>query len=278
MVEYIDNVINNHITNMFSSMQSTADNALLTATYNASDVLNKLKLVDGASSGLDIETLDGLPASEFLVYRGDIGNTENLNDFNTGGIWHQQYDASTSLARNYPIAKAVMLTTKQFGNSYVYQEYQTWDNENTFQRTCYVGTWYPWKRIITGNEIGFSVHGPGAGAGPGAIILPHVRFNSGNMYNPSTGVVTIQKAGVYEFHFSTLSHGTPGNIDFIKNGSGLTYSLTAASNYWMNNISYFGPCAVGDYFYGQVRSASYSTYTGGNSTVNYNRFFCKMVA
>jgi len=43
------------------------------SSYTASDILTKLKTVDGAGSGLDADLLDGLSSSQFL--RSDISNT-----------------------------------------------------------------------------------------------------------------------------------------------------------------------------------------------------------
>lgn len=43
------------------------DTKLTASTYTASDVLTKIKTVDGAGSGLDADTLDGYHASSFLI-------------------------------------------------------------------------------------------------------------------------------------------------------------------------------------------------------------------
>lgn len=46
---------------------------LLASTYTAADVLTKIKTVDGAGSGLDADTLDGIDSTQFM--RNDAANT-----------------------------------------------------------------------------------------------------------------------------------------------------------------------------------------------------------
>src|SRR3569623_118805 len=50
-----------------SSLGTKADNALPATSYTASDVLTKVKTVDGDGSGLDADLLDGKHASEFAT-------------------------------------------------------------------------------------------------------------------------------------------------------------------------------------------------------------------
>ena len=68
--------------------------------YTASDVLTKIKTVDGSGSGLDADTVDGLQASSFL--RSDTNDTLNnvFNlDFTTGNTYsYRPADNTTALA------------------------------------------------------------------------------------------------------------------------------------------------------------------------------------
>lgn len=50
-----------------NAAKTTADAALPASSYTASDVLEKLKTVDGAASGLDAALLGGTPASAFVL-------------------------------------------------------------------------------------------------------------------------------------------------------------------------------------------------------------------
>jgi hypothetical protein len=46
-------------------LQTALDNKLNSSSYTASDVLTKIKTVDGSGSGLDADTLDGQHGSYY---------------------------------------------------------------------------------------------------------------------------------------------------------------------------------------------------------------------
>ena len=48
--------------------------ALLASTYTSADVLTKIKTVDGAGSGLEADTLDGLHKDAYMRYEGWVNN------------------------------------------------------------------------------------------------------------------------------------------------------------------------------------------------------------
>jgi len=50
-----------------SAQGTTADNALAASSYTAADVLDKVKTVDGAASGLDADLLDGQQGSYYRI-------------------------------------------------------------------------------------------------------------------------------------------------------------------------------------------------------------------
>ena len=63
----------NHSSGVGSALQTQIDAKLASSSYTASDVLTKIKTVDGGSSGLDADLLDGVEASSFL--RSDAADT-----------------------------------------------------------------------------------------------------------------------------------------------------------------------------------------------------------
>jgi len=65
----------NHTIANVDGLQSALDAKLASSSYTASDVLTKIKTVDGSGSGLDADTVDGLQASAFLQ---DSDFTQNL--------------------------------------------------------------------------------------------------------------------------------------------------------------------------------------------------------
>ena len=67
---------------------------LLASTYTATDVLTKLKTVDGAGSELDADTLDGLHSSGMVSFSGPTNS--DLNNLTGSWINSWNYDYATS--------------------------------------------------------------------------------------------------------------------------------------------------------------------------------------
>jgi hypothetical protein len=63
----------NHIISNIDGLQTALDAKLASSSYTASDVLTKIKTVDGSGSGLDADTVDGIQASSFV--RSDASDT-----------------------------------------------------------------------------------------------------------------------------------------------------------------------------------------------------------
>ena len=63
----------NHVISNVDGLQTALDAKLASSSYTASDVLTKIKTVDGAGSGLDADLLDGISSGSFL--RSDANDT-----------------------------------------------------------------------------------------------------------------------------------------------------------------------------------------------------------
>jgi len=63
----------NYTDGVTSNIQTQLDAKLASSSYTAADVLTKIKTVDGAGSGLDADTLDGIDSGSFL--RSDATDT-----------------------------------------------------------------------------------------------------------------------------------------------------------------------------------------------------------
>lgn len=111
-------------------------------------------LVDG------IIRLDPGPNGKVLIdggepfrYVRDLGANENLNNFQTNGVYIQRLNASATLALNYPTARAGCLKCAKTPNGdYAFQEYHEYDNKYIWYRTRYAGTWYSWIRHLKSTE------------------------------------------------------------------------------------------------------------------------------
>ena len=84
-------------------------------SYTASDVLEKLKTVDGVGSGLDADTLDGKNSSQFFGVRVNLNDTD-LNDFKSNAIGYG-YKGMTNAA-----TQAIsVITTKAYSPDWIVQ-------------------------------------------------------------------------------------------------------------------------------------------------------------
>jgi hypothetical protein len=83
----------NHVISNVDGLQTALDAKLASSSYTASDVLTKIKTVDGAGSGLDADLLDGISSASFLrsdaadswnIGRGDVYIEDNSADNPSG--------------------------------------------------------------------------------------------------------------------------------------------------------------------------------------------------
>jgi hypothetical protein len=73
----------NHVISNVDGLQTALDAKLASSSYTASDVLTKIKTVDGSGSGLDADLLDGLHESTFMRKSANSGldmNNNNITD------------------------------------------------------------------------------------------------------------------------------------------------------------------------------------------------------
>ena len=91
-----------------------------------------------------------------LVKGADIGGSVDLNTYTTDGYFHQNGNTNATSGTNYPVALAGMLSVQADGGM-VYQKYQTYNGDGTWQRTKYGTTWFAWDKILdTGNSEAFT--------------------------------------------------------------------------------------------------------------------------
>jgi len=89
----------NHIIENVDGLQNALDTKLDSASYTASDVLTKIKTVDGSTSGLDSDLLDGQEGSHYLDWTnttnkpdpvitlaGDLSGSVTLTDLESGTL------------------------------------------------------------------------------------------------------------------------------------------------------------------------------------------------
>jgi len=106
---------------------------------------------DGAGSGLDADTLDGIQGSEYIKRYADLAAAIDLNTITTTGIYHQNSSAQASSGSNYPVGQAGLLEVynndEPGGNAlHTYQRYTEYSTGNVWTRQRYHSTWYAWAK------------------------------------------------------------------------------------------------------------------------------------
>ena len=87
------------------------------------------------------------PTIDNMAYKSDLGALEDLNNYTTTGLYHQNANVDASGGTNYPSPYAGMLTVKE-GDAFIYQEYQEYQGyRKQWRRQKYVSTWSAWSLV-----------------------------------------------------------------------------------------------------------------------------------
>jgi len=100
----------NHVISNVDGLQTALDAKLASSSYTAADVLTKIKTVDGAGSGLDADTLDGISSASFL--RSDASDTFTTLSGTTINLGSQ---VSLSESSHRADLLAITSTTSSYG-------------------------------------------------------------------------------------------------------------------------------------------------------------------
>jgi hypothetical protein len=98
-----------------ANAKTYADGKFLPASqYTANDVLNKLKTIDGAGSGLDADLLDGKHASDFLLASAKAADADKLDGVD--GANYVRRDVNQTMAAILTAQNNTSYTTRQVRN------------------------------------------------------------------------------------------------------------------------------------------------------------------
>lgn len=115
----------------------------------------------------------------YPVYKTSLGNGVNLNDFNSldhVGVYVQPTDANAAGGSNYPEPNAGCFEVLPNAGG-VIQRYTVYaENNATFVRSCYAGTWGLWKKYLTDNVIYNAVYPVGICIQFDANVNPNTAF------------------------------------------------------------------------------------------------------
>jgi len=167
-----------HDMSMISGLgDALADKADTSSVYTQAQIDSKL--TEGAGGGVNADKFDGFESEQSLLYKGDIPDNVDLNDYIIAGLYHQNSSSQAANGSNYPRGAAGMLEVVNDGKM-VYQTYKLYGNYKTiYYRTKYDDTWYPWSEIAnTHSTVDNAVHLNGLVLTAGGDADTVVRRNS----------------------------------------------------------------------------------------------------
>ena len=144
-------------------LQVEVGTKLAAASYSASDVLAKLKTVDGDGSGLDADNLDGYGGERYsrsAIANFVSGDWNSMNSHGTYKISHANFLSDTNPPPAvYPYGVLVVDVSEVGGEGRTLQVYYPYnsDDKYIYQRMRNSGVWDEWKKIWrggTGNGSG----------------------------------------------------------------------------------------------------------------------------
>ena len=84
--------------------------------------------------------------------RAALGNAVDLNTITATGIYHQPVTDQAASGANYPVKLAGKLEVYA-AQAMVYQTYHEYNNGAVWYRSKYNTTWFPWKKVSTGDDV-----------------------------------------------------------------------------------------------------------------------------
>ena len=206
------------------------------SSYTSTDVLAKIKTVDGAGSGLDADMLDGKHLEQILRYAAQPQTSTSLDDrIVSQGIdfFSWAYDKASNVnGQPYRDDAASAASVVTFGVSYPFQLYSDYNDTNhLYYRSYYANTgWKAWRRFafIDSNVAS-------------ATKLQTARTIWGQSFN-GTGNVSGTLSDVEHIQMSggIISGGTSQGAYIGHTGAGLGSTYTGGLLYaYGNNPLYF---------------------------------------
>jgi hypothetical protein len=203
----------------FSNLNTDVGNRVLSSSYTAADVLTKIKTVDGASSGLDADLLDGLNSStsntvSTIVARDSSGN------FAAGQITATTFVGSVSV----PVSGSIILSGSSSGNITVQAPATAGTNTITFPAST--------GNVVTTGDTGTVTNAMLAGSiansklTNSSITIDGSAVSLGGSVNISSGNITWTGAQTFRDNKWTMTDDVDTTKAFTFDVSGITAGAT----------------------------------------------------
>ena len=143
-------------TNKYLTQTSGDNRYLLKTSYTASDILTKLKTVDGSGSGLDADLLDGMHSARFPILN-TYASADDLNDATRAGYYIvSASDNIPSGFYNYGMLETIeVYTGVSESEQRIVQVYYPHQASSAYKynaigiRFRNAGSWTAWRSIVT---------------------------------------------------------------------------------------------------------------------------------
>ena len=201
-----------------------------TNDQTAAEILTAIKTVDGAGSGLDADSVDGVPAAHIIYADNTSGSWSSHSNWNTiskSGFYTHSNASNRWSTNNYSSLIHHRLYTSN--NNYATQlGFDTYNN-NLYTRTNNNGTWTSWDKIwhagVDGSGSGLDAdlldgqHGSyylAYGNLTGAPTIPHVPSNNvvegGTSYSGEYPMVARTSANIIYSHNGIKFNGAQNKL------------------------------------------------------------------
>lgn len=207
------------VDNNFTALNTDVGNRLLSSSYTATDVLNKLITVDGAGSGLDADLLDGLNSSSTntsstIVARNSSGN------FAAGQITATQFIGSLTV----PSSGTISLSGSASGAISLTAPAAAGTNTITFPATT--------GNVVTTGDVGTITNNMLAGSIANAKLTNSTITIDGNAValggsvSIASGNITWTGAQTFRDNRWTMTDDSDTSKAFTFEASGITTATT----------------------------------------------------
>lgn len=180
----------------------TADAALPASQYTATDVLAKLKTVDGAGSGLDADFIDGINSDRFIYgsdQRGTTIWTTGANNIIKSGYYYITTDY-TGLPSGYAIDGYLLHHQSYNNDTYARQMFSPYNTNIMFIRVNVAGSWSSWSKYWSSNDLRWNTAG-------------YLEYNDAGVWKPVGKVASAKYRGSYST--TSTSYVTALNVSGI---------------------------------------------------------------
>ena len=205
-----------HIITNVTGLQTALDSKLNSDLYTAVDVLTKIKTVDGAGSGLDADTLDGIDSSRIIYgVTGGIASTGtvNVNNITKAGFYSGNNIANAPVVGDFGLVN--IPTYPNVEGNYNFQIGATLGGNNFYARSTNILGAGTWNELYTSaNSNKSTVNWSANTLTAWGAIMAYGQINTDNIYK-SKGLNAL-----YRDAADTRLYGGTNGVTFADAGNG----------------------------------------------------------